>query len=46
MLTISLPARIEKRLDDLEKATGRPKTSLVREAVIKYLDDLADIYLA
>ena len=46
MLAIRLPAEIEKRLADLAKATGRTKTYYVREAILEYLDDLEDIYLA
>ncbi len=46
MLAIRLPAEIEKRLDDLAKATGRTKTFYAREAILEYLDDLEDIYLA
>ncbi|MFZ2447219.1 MAG: TraY domain-containing protein [Syntrophobacteraceae bacterium] len=46
MLAIRLPADIEKRLDDLAKATGRTKTFYARVAILKYLDDLEDIYLA
>ncbi len=46
MLAIRLPADIEKRLYDLAKATGRTKTFYAREAILKYLDDLEDIYLA
>jgi len=46
MLAIRLPAEIEKRLGDLAKATGRTKTFYAREAILEYLDDLEDIYLA
>ena len=46
MLAIRLSAEIEKRLEDLAKATGRTKTFYVREAIVEYLDDLEDIYLA
>jgi RHH-type rel operon transcriptional repressor/antitoxin RelB len=30
----------------LQKATGRTKTFYAREAILEYLDDLEDIYLA
>jgi len=46
MLAIRLPGEIEKRLADLAKATGRTKTYYVRAAILEYLDDLEDIYLA
>lgn len=46
MLAIRLPADLEERLDALAKATGRTKTFYVREAIMKHLDDLEDIYLA
>lgn len=46
MLAVRLPDEIEKRLAELAKATGRTKTFYVREAILEYLDDLEDIYLA
>jgi RHH-type transcriptional regulator, rel operon repressor / antitoxin RelB len=46
MLAIRLPEQIEKRLDRLAKRTGRTKTYYAREAILEYLDDLEDIYLA
>ena len=46
MLAIRLPEDIEKRLDALSKATGRSKSFYAREAILKHLDDLEDIYLA
>jgi RHH-type rel operon transcriptional repressor/antitoxin RelB len=46
MLAIRLPVEIEKRLDELAKTTGRTKTFYAREAILEYLDDLEDIYLA
>jgi len=46
MLAIRLPAEIESRLDALAKATGRTKTFYAREAILEYLDDLEDLYLA
>ena len=46
MLAIRLPADIENRLDVLAKATGRTKTFYAREAILEYLDDLEDLYLA
>jgi len=46
MLAIRLPAEVESRLDALAKATGRTKTFYAREAILEYLDDLEDVYLA
>jgi RHH-type rel operon transcriptional repressor/antitoxin RelB len=46
MLAIRLPEKIEKRLDRLAKRTGRTKTYYAREAILKHLEDLEDIYLA
>ena len=46
MLAIRLPEDIESRLNALAKATGRTKTFYAREAILKYLDDLEDAFLA
>lgn len=46
MLAIRLPEEIEQRLDFLAKETGRTKTFYAREAILTYLEDLEDIYLA
>jgi RHH-type rel operon transcriptional repressor/antitoxin RelB len=46
MLAIRLPIEIENRLEALSKATGRTKTFYAREAILEYLDDLEDLYLA
>ena len=46
MLALRLPPEIEKRLDDLAAATGRSKSFYARTAILEYLDDLEDIYLA
>jgi RHH-type transcriptional regulator, rel operon repressor / antitoxin RelB len=46
MLAIRLPENIEARLDRLAKRTGRTKTYYAREAILQYLDELEDIYLA
>lgn len=46
MLAIRLSPDVEKRLDELSKKTGRTKTYYVREAIIEYIDDLEDYYLA
>ena len=46
MLAIRLPAEIEKRLTTLAKRTGRTKTYYATEAILQYMDDLEDTYLA
>ena len=46
MLTLHLPETIEKRLDRLAAVTGRSKSFYVREAILKHIDDLEDVYLA
>ena len=46
MLAIRLPQPIEDRLAALALETGRTKTTLAREAILEYIDDLEDFYLA
>ncbi|MDO9013271.1 MAG: TraY domain-containing protein [Polynucleobacter sp.] len=46
MLAIRLPEEIELRLGNLAKKTGRTKTFYAREAILEYLDNLEDLYLA
>ncbi|NWG85918.1 MAG: ribbon-helix-helix protein, CopG family [Hydrogenophilaceae bacterium] len=46
MLAIRLPDAIEERLNALAHETGRTKSSLAREAILEYIDDLEDLYLA
>ncbi len=46
MLAIRLPQSVEKRLEKLARRTGRTKTFYVREAILKYLENLEDTYLA
>ena len=46
MLAIRLPKEIELRLDNLAKATGRTKTFYAREAILAYIEDMEDLYLA
>lgn len=46
MLAIRLTPDIEKRLAALSKKTGRSKTYYAREAIMEYLDDLENYYLA
>lgn len=46
MLAIRLPEDIEARLTNLAKRTGRSKTFYAREAILEYLEDMEDLYLA
>lgn len=46
MLAIQLPDEIELRLAALANETGRTETTLAREAILEYIDDLEDHYLA
>lgn len=46
MLAIRLPEEIEARLETLAKTTGRTKTFYAREAILEYLEDMEDLYLA
>ena len=46
MLAIRLPETVEKRLALLAQKTGRTKTYYAKEAILTYLDDLEDTYLA
>ena len=46
MLAIRLPAEIELRLENLAKSTGRTKTFYAREAILEYLEDMEDLYVA
>jgi RHH-type rel operon transcriptional repressor/antitoxin RelB len=46
LMALRLPSGIHARLDALAKATGRSKTYYAREAILKHLDDIEDVYLA
>ncbi|MDP2815660.1 MAG: DUF6290 family protein [Rectinemataceae bacterium] len=46
MIAVRLPDDIENRLDTLAARTGRTKTFYVREAILEYLEELEDVYLA
>lgn len=46
MLAIKLPTEIENRLEALAQTTGQTKEFLAREAILEYLGDLEDLYLA
>jgi RHH-type transcriptional regulator, rel operon repressor / antitoxin RelB len=45
-LTVRIEDEIEQRLDRLAHETHRTKSFYVREAILKSLDDLEDVYLA
>ena len=44
--SVQLPQDAENRLEDLAKEAGCSKEEYITEAVLEYLDDLEDIYLA
>ena len=46
MLAIRLPSEVEDRLVALAKATRRTKTFYARQAIVEYLGDMEDTYLA
>jgi RHH-type transcriptional regulator, rel operon repressor / antitoxin RelB len=46
MLAIRLPESIERRLDRLAKRTGRTKTFYARQAILRHLEELEDLYQA
>lgn len=46
MFAIRLPDTIEKRLNTLASETGRTKTALARGAIVEYIDEVEDFYLA
>lgn len=46
MLAITLPKDVESRLTDLALKTGRTKTYYARKAILEYLEDMEDVYLA
>jgi len=46
MLALRLPASIEKRLARLANCSGRTKTFYAREAILRHLEELEDLYQA
>jgi RHH-type rel operon transcriptional repressor/antitoxin RelB len=46
MLAIRISKEIEDRLEQLARKTGRTKTFYAREAIMEYIEDLEDYYLA
>ena len=46
MLSLRLPAEVEDRLSSLAQTTGRTKTYYAKEAILRYLDEMEDMYIA
>jgi RHH-type rel operon transcriptional repressor/antitoxin RelB len=46
MLAIRISNDIEKRLQCLAQKTGRTKTYYAREAILRFIEDMEDEYLA
>lgn len=46
MLSLRLSNEVETRLAQLAKTTGRTKTFYAKEAILKYLDEMEDTYIA
>jgi RHH-type transcriptional regulator, rel operon repressor / antitoxin RelB len=46
MLSVRLPAKMEKKLTALAKKTGRTKSYYVQRALALNFEDMEDIYLA
>lgn len=46
MLAIRISHEIERRLQQLAQKTGRTKTYYAREALLRFLEDMEDEYLA
>ncbi len=46
MMAIRLPEDIDQRLSALANRTGRTKTFYAREAILRYLEDMEDTYVA
>ena len=46
MIAIRLPVGIDDRLTALAKRTGRTKTYYVREAILRFIEDMEDTYIA
>ena len=44
MLSVRLESSMEMQLENLAKATQRPKSFFVKEALKNYLDDMVDFY--
>lgn len=45
-LAVRLTSELNKRLSSLAKRTGRTKTFYAKEALLRYLDDMEDTFIA
>ena len=46
MLSVRLPAEIEQRLTKLAADTGRTKTFYIKEAILQYIEEMEERYIA
>ena len=46
MLSLRLSVDVEARLAQLAETTGRTKTFYAKEAILRYLDEMEDTYIA
>ena len=46
LIGIRIPKSVKDRLDVLAQKTGRTRTFYIRQALLEYLDDLEDKYMA
>ena len=46
MLAIRMPGDVERRLRALADKTGRTKTYYAREAIMRFIEDMEDEYIA
>jgi len=44
MLSVRLPKEMQERIEKLSKATQRPKSFFVKEALTNYLEDMEEYY--
>ena len=44
MLSVRLPKEMQERIEKLSKATQRPKSFFVKEALANYLEDMEEYY--
>ena len=45
-LTINLPKYLEEQLNHLKETTKKPKSFYVKEALIRYLEEMEDLRIA
>ena len=46
MVTVRLPEELEEKLEKITRATRRPKSFYIKEALERYMIDMEDFYLA